>query len=348
MAVSNIAQMFADVKPVDGAKYTGASVALSPELIDREKSCLEDKVLGAAIFRGNLSTAREIMNLVGGAVFIPHSDYTTLELIAEFYGVKAEYVRNLFVRHGIVYQKMPADVVRIPAYEVSAALREFDDVCLRTEGPLTEARRYSVSQRPFCGKVAAFIPRKGTPCFYSARVFLAAASLMFYGSVVPKDSKASEIMSILRRSNYYIQAKGIAEANKLQNTEKRREKETPEKAAENQQGSEGVKITTNGEFVIQPEVFVQVIKVAVKEAVSNAMSDFISEFPSVSPRVSTPRASGSRIGKSPTNKLKKSANWDAVMGDWISGKITMKQAAKDAGPSVPSFRNYIGGKATFD
>ena len=202
MATGIVTQMFADVKRETAADSAAISAQLSPELIEREGSVSARYTLAPTIFKGDMAMARELMNFMGGAVFIPHTDYTTMEQIANFYGVKTKYMRGLFYRHGIVHQKMPADVLKIPGCEVEASLKSFDDVCVEMECSNARRRHYTFSQKPLCSKTKVSVAAKGVPCFYSARVFLATASLMYYGSVVPKDSMASKVMEVLQRSGY--------------------------------------------------------------------------------------------------------------------------------------------------
>lgn len=278
MAIDSIALMFQNVKRDDTADFTDVPVGVSPELLEREQFCSVNMVLGPTIFHGSMTKARDLVNAIGGAIFVPHTNYTTLEAIADFYGVRVEYLKNLFVKYGVIYKKMPFDVLHISGREVSEALKKFDDVCVRCEDQNPHRSCYSFSRKQMCNVNKVFVPRKGVPCFYSARVVLAAASLMHYGSLVPKESKASKVVEMLQYSSYYERAKAVVEQNN------RRAKENKQKTAveteqEKRPEPGDVRVAATGEFIIPPEVFVQVIKVAVKEAVSDAMTTFASNFP---------------------------------------------------------------------
>lgn len=361
MAVNNLARMFGNVKCNDSCTEKIPS-KLSTELAERGKQTFADRVLAAEIFRGSMEAAHEILYQIGGAVFIPHTDFTTLTSMADFYGVKESYLRGLLQRNGIISQRMPYDVVSISGESVAYAVSKYSDVCVRKEYTTPGGKwYYTFAQKPMCEALVK-IPGKGVPCCYSARVFLAVAALMYFGPPnIQKDSKTTQVMEILRRSGYYIQAKRTAKENKNKQLEKelQRKQESTDAAPESQDealgtqdvphGSDGVRLAASGDIIIQPDVFVQVIKVsvkeAVKEAVTSAMSDFaVSRQAAAAPIVYSGASSESRS----SNKPKKPENWDNILTDWTSGRVTASEAAKDAGMSLSRFRSYATGKSTFD
>lgn len=349
MAKDNIAQMFRNVKNEKSihAKLSELSGELSEELLRRERSANADMILAPIIFHATVREARELTDLIGWDVFLPHTDYTTLERIADFYGVEAAYIKNLFVRYGIVYTKMPDDVVRVSGECVAAALGRYDDVCVRVDMDSRQLhKQILVFKKSSCGKAVATIPKKGISCFYSARVFLATASLMSFGQSVPKDSQASKVVEILRRSVFYSGAKEVAARNEA-DLKKELSNSTQKDGSDLgkvQSEPSGVKIAPDGELVVAPEVFVQIIKVSVREAVASSLPSILDEL----------RVDRAVYGRRPSDakkfpsKLKKPGNWDDVLASWEDGRLTTKQAANATRMSESSFRNYARGRKTFD
>lgn len=206
MAMTNIAQLFGDVKT-----ETKKSI-VSPEIRSYEQTTVIDRVAAREVFRLNVDEARRYIAKVGNVDFLPHTNYATVEKIAEFYDVKSTYLAGVFHRHGIIHQKMPDDVLCISGQTIAYQMGKFPDVDV-TEDEVRGSRFYAITQNKGYMRDRIPISKSGTTNLYSARVLLAAALLMRYGACVPQASKAMEVVKFLRTQKLYKTAEEIAEKN---------------------------------------------------------------------------------------------------------------------------------------
>ena len=281
MANTTIARMVHEVK------NENKDVMISMELQERAQSHRPERVLATTIFNDSIERARDLMDAFGHANFIPHTDYTTIDEIANFYGVETSYIKGLFTKYGIVYNKMEADVQRLASCKLIPVLRDFEDVCITLESPDRYHKSYMIARRSYgsCEKIS--VCAKGTPCFYSARVFLATAALMYFGSHIPKNSRASEVMEMLKRSGYYTISTQIAKQNSLKFAESNKDVKPAKEAvdvvaqaapagADTEAGViENSTVTPNGSIVVSSEFLANLIKVVAKEAAREAAREAV-------------------------------------------------------------------------
>ncbi len=162
------------------------------------------------------------------------------------------------------------------------------------------------------------------------RLVLAAALAMAYTDKSGLDSNIKKTLLALKRSPYRFEKKTEVE---------------PMNESDQHKPSDGIPVTDHGDLLLSPELFTHMIKTAVKEAVSEVLSKV--QVVAAVPPVPAPAVSVAPKRRF-SAKMKKPAEWEAILALWKSGDLSAADAAKMAGMSESSFRNYSSGKKTFD
>lgn len=151
---------------------------------------VESHAIARSILCGERRKAEEILRISDCNIFIPGTEYATVDDIAEFYGVSRNYVRGIFNTRCISSTTLPDCVQHKTIWRFC-----------EEQGIL--ARNYIdslSSERKRC-------LRGGGIAFYDARVILAFACLAFMNRKIIPNTNAERILGILKKTDY----KDIAE-----------------------------------------------------------------------------------------------------------------------------------------
>jgi len=323
---------------------TGASFAVKM-LMEQGR---ERDLISAYILEGTNERAMDILRACNCDAFVPGTMFVPMSRFAEFYGVTEGYVKNILGRYGITNRKMTDDVKRrnVPAF-------------LREEGI---SERFSCSYqynnvRILCDKELhkqySFKHIKAAN-FYSARVVLAFASMMYYARVNREKGNAVSIYNTLMKSSYRDAA--VEEMKRREDMADEQEVEAVQIPNTQQPDSNSAILTQQGNLVLSSEFFAALIKTAVREAVSECAKEFVPRSQCVMAEVQNapkaedekavfrPTAAGSTRGR---RKIVKPRNWDRVVKKQKDGLISQVEAAKLTDMSVPSYIKYSTGVKNF-
>lgn len=229
-------------------------------------------LMAAEILSGSNEKALDILRTCGCNIFIPGTVFTTLNEFAKFYGVKNSYIQSVMNRWGITQKKTPDDCTR-------GDFRNF----AYDHGVLD---RFSVSSRyqeyVLCDKLThrqQTFSHAQNGNFYSVRVVLAFAAMMYYGKNIHPDAVGNKVFETLRSSTYFDAAQTVmakqAEARQKQLADAALDK-SPE--AEVSHG-DGAVINDDGKVVMTPEFFAGVIKTAIHEAIAEFSKTIVPTVP---------------------------------------------------------------------
>lgn len=203
------------------------------------------------ILSGTNEQALAVLSSVGTIRFIPGIGASSIPLneFAAFYGVAEGYLRNLLVRRGLIRKNYPDDINRWDTSGLLKAGAPISPCGCEKDGLVKYHFNDSRS-------LYVMVPYRHMFSTYSTRIVLAASLFMCYTDKSGQDGNIQRAILAIKRSPYRL-------------VEKEPEviEETPPT-----EGVAGIPITQSGEFVLSPELFAQVIKIAVKEAVSEVMA----------------------------------------------------------------------------
>lgn len=298
--------------------------------------------IAAEVLSGSNDKALDILRTCGCNIFIPGTIFTTMSEFAKFYGVTTQYVFTVLNRWGITAKKTPNDCTR-------GDFRYF----AYHNGVL---ERFSLNSRYqeyiLCDKLShrqMTFQHSKNGNFYSARVVLAFAAMMYYGKNIHPDAVGNKVFETLRSSTYFDAAQTeVAKQTEI------RQKQLAATVLDNQPDTEvpqedGAVINDDGKVVMTPEFFAGIIKTAIHEAIAEVSKTIVPAVPAVAappvPPDAKPRVKYNSNGR--PVKLVKPDNWDMVLAKYEKGGLTKKDAASEAGMSVSSFDNYRKGQRQF-
>lgn len=151
---------------------------------------IESHAMARAILFGERRKAEEILRISDCNIFIPGTEYATVDNIAEFYGVSRNYVRGIFGARCISSTTLPDCVLHKTIWRFCEEQGIRADKYIATLSPEREKR---------C--------RYGGTAFYDARVILAFACLAFMNRKIIPNTNAERIVGILRKTDYHDIAK---------------------------------------------------------------------------------------------------------------------------------------------
>lgn len=151
---------------------------------------VESHAIARAILYGERKKAQEILRISDCNIFIPGTEYATVDDIAEFYGVSRNYVKGIFGNRRISATTLP-DCVKC------------ENIWRFCEEYGILARKYMDTLDPQRKKMF----RSPRVPFYDARVILAFACLAFMNRKIIPNTNAERILGILKKTDY----KDIAE-----------------------------------------------------------------------------------------------------------------------------------------
>lgn len=146
---------------------------------------IESHAMARAILFGERRKAEEILRISDCNIFIPGTEYATVDDIAEFYGVSRNYVRGIFGSRCISSTTLPDCVQHKTIWRYCEEQGIRADKYMATLSP--ERKRWF---------------RGGGIAFYDARVILAFACLAFMNRKIIPNTNAERILGILRRTDY--------------------------------------------------------------------------------------------------------------------------------------------------
>lgn len=298
--------------------------------------------MAAEVLSGSNEKALDILRTCGCNIFIPGTIFTTVSEFAKFYGVTTQYIFTVLNRLGITAKKTPNDCTR----------GNFEDFAYHN-GVL---ERFSLSSRYqeyiLCDKMShrqMTFQHSKNGNFYSARVVLAFAAMMYYGKSIHPDAVGNKVYETLCKSTYF----DAAQTEVAKQAEIRQKKNVAAVLDDHQnteevQQEDGATINDDGKVVMTPEFFAGIIKTAIREAVAEFFKSAAvpaAEFPASPAPVSKSKVKYNSNGR--PIKLVKPDNWDAVLAKYAAGGMTKNDAASEAGMSVSSFDNYRKGRRQF-
>ena len=295
-------------------------------------------LIAVEVLKGSNEKALDFLRVCGCEAIVPGTMFAPLIEIAKFYQCSPSYLRTVLNRAGITPAKTPADVMKCG---FSHFMRHFD-----LEKRFCVHSRYSTHtmiDRETNQKYEFTHSDKAAGNFYSARVVLALAMLMYFGRVVNPDATGSEIHKQLLRSTYYDAAqRGIAERKARQQAESHAAADVkPDTVPDN-----NTAVMSEGKVIMTADFLAGIIKAAVQEAIAEVSKTIV---PAVS-AVAAPPTAKTEPGYTPSGhpvKMTKPDNWDIVLAKYESGAITRTDAASQVRMSVGSFDNYRKGRRQF-
>lgn len=329
-----------DNRVVESAQVPQSPVGMSA-VIQNLRDCGRGRdMVSAEILEGTNEKAADILRSCNCYALIPGTMFAPLDKFAEFYGVTEQYIKSVLRRRGIIQRNTPGDVIRMSGSAFLAENGLADKFCNHYSGVYqyrndNHTRAYSFS----CVKSGNF---------YSARVVLAFATLMFQARNINGDRVGKSVYKILMNSSY-------ADAARFKKAEirERENLEMEANMAVNNQNENNAILNQEGNLVLTPEFFAALIKTAVREAVSECMKEFVPKSQCIMTEVSEP----SEDKKPPVQhirhrsgwpkKLVKPKNWEQIVSDQKAGRITRAAAAKMSNMSVTSYDNYSKGVKQF-
>jgi len=286
-------------------------------------------LIAVEILKGSNEKALDILRVCGCAAVIPGTFFAPLTEVAKFYQCKPSYLLTLLNRFGITPAKTPADVMKCG---FSYFLCHFD-----------LEKRFSVSSRytthtmidTQTNQKYEFTHSDKAGNFYSARVVLALAMLMYFGRVINPEAVGNEIYKRLLSSTYHDAAQQVI-------AERRAKQQAENKTPTAVTPDSNTAVLSDGKVTMTADFLAGIIKTAVHEAVAEFAKTMTPATPVVveSPP-SNPTPTGSRSGFS------KPDNWDFIVAQYEAGAITRTNAAYQTGMSVVSFDNYRKGHRHF-
>jgi len=308
----------------------------------------ERDIISALVLEGTNERAMDILRACNCDAFVPGTMFVPMSRFAEFYGVTESYITGILNRYGITHNKMPNDVKR-------CSVRHF----LQEHGV---ADRFSCSYQyhstvVLCEKEFhkqySFKQIKSAN-YYSARIVLAFASMMYFARVNREKGNAVSIFNTLMKSAYRDAA--IEEMRHREELCAEQEVEVMQSADNQQPDSNSAILTQQGNLVLTSEFFATLIKTAVREAVAECAKEFVPRSQCAMNEVQTepksdnenavfrPVATGNTRGY---RKITKPKNWDRVVKKQKDGLISKVDAAKLTDMSVPSYIKYSTGAKSF-
>lgn len=308
----------------------------------------ERDIISALILEGTNERAMDILRACNCDAFVPGTMFVPMSRFAEFYGVTESYIVGILNRYGITHNKMPNDVKR---RSVRGFLQEHG-VADRFSCSYQYHSTVVLCEKEF-HKQYSF---KQVKCanYYSARVVLAFASMMYFARVNREKGNAISIYNTLMKSAYRDAA--IEEMKRSEQPENEQEVEAVQSPDNQQPDSNSAILTQQGNLVLTSEFFATLIKTAVREAVAECAKDFVPRSQCVMTEaqgetkvesensVFRPVAAGSNRGR---RKITKPKNWDRVVRKQKDGLISQVEAAKLTDMSVPSYIKYSTGVRAF-
>lgn len=308
----------------------------------------ERDVISALILEGTNERAMDILRACNCDAFVPGTMFIPTSRFAEFYGVTESYILGILNRYGITHTKMPNDVKR-------RSVRNF----LQEHGV---ADRFSCSYQyhniwVLCEKEfhkQYSFKQVKTANYYSARVVLAFASMMYFARVNREKGNAVSVYNTLMKSAYRDAA--IEEMKRAKQQESEQEVEVVQSSDNQQPDSNSAILTQQGNLVLTSEFFATLIKTAVREAVAECAKEFVPRSQcAMNETQSEPKIEGENAVFRPVatgntrgyRKITKPRNWDRIVKKQKDGLISQVDAAKLTDMSVTSYIKYSTGVRNF-
>lgn len=249
-----------------------------------------DSLLAREILDGNSEQAKEILGILG---FKPdkfnyaYSGMASLSDVAGFYGVKTKHLNGVIRRCGFTHRGFPEDYRGIRGCGETLDCRTIIDLV-------------------------------------SPRMALAASALMFYGKVVPKESKPGEVFDKLKLTTYY--ARALTKQEEYNKSEKVKK----------------TKVPSNNVNVVQPDAvvsmsvdkFVEMVVLAARKLNSSEKPEV--QKPEKSKQVSREKATSSKRGR----KVQLPNNWEDIVAKRQRGELSLKEAVSMSGLAQRTFYNH--------
>lgn len=284
-------------------------------------------LIAVEILKGSNEKALDILRVCGCKAVIPGTMFAPLTEVARFYQCRPSYLQTVLNRVGITPTKTPADVMKcgfsnfLVYFNLGKKFRVSSRYCDHTLTDLETNQKYEFTHSNSAGAN-----------FYSARVVLALAMLMYFGRTVNTDVMSGEIYERLLSSTYHDAAqRAIAE--------RRIQQQAEVKAAV---PDNNTAVMSDGKVTMTADFLAGLIKTAVHEAVAEFAKTVTPAAPAVA---ESPPTSPAPTGSRP--RLSKPDNWDFIIAQYDAGAITRTNAAHQAGMSVVSFDNYRKGLRHF-
>lgn len=323
MATKNIAQTFDNVKAFPKEKtrkqyLEGFSKSdYDPKHYDMSgqlRAALED-----AILSGTNAQAFAILGAVDVIDHIPGSgeNFVPLNGFANFYGVSEEYLKSVLYRRKFIQKHYPLDIRRVYASDLTKdeGIPILPDDYLKVPGR-DDLLRYRLSDA--YGAPCVSLPRNKSFLIYSPRIVLATALFLLFTDKSGKNNTAKKVALAVKRSDYRVAP------------------QEQESTVSQLIPRDTLPLLENGKIELTMDLLDYIIRKTSSVAIGSLLQS-----------INVPE--GKQAAAQPVkNKVEKPEGWDDILAKWKYGKLTTHKAAKMAGMSVNTFRDYATGKKTFD
>lgn len=322
------------------------------------------KLLAVEVFDGGNDRAADILMLCGFDKLIGGTNYASIGDVAGFYGISQQYLKEAMRRYGVGARNMPEDVFVGQYYDFM--MRFGDETRKRytlksCNEPGTFALYDSFTKRTMAVKG----DYRCKMIYISARLILMLPCFLLCGRSIPADSVVNAVFDKLQRTRFSEAAKKRKWENEQQHLLFLEEKRLARigQSGEVQTGlpydpGNILSVRYNGDVIMNGEVFgklldrsetgaqkvLNVLPSVVRDALVDVLMHLL-QANELSKHLDKKPAPGTKR-RYPT-KLKKPDKWDETTELWSQHRITTKEAARRAGMSVSSFRNYTVNGKTF-
>lgn len=304
-------------------------------------------LIAVEILKGSNEKALDILRVCGCKAVIPGTMFAPLTEVARFYQCRPSYLQTVLNRVGITPTKTPADVMKcgfshfLVYFDLEKKFRVSSRYCDHTLTDLETNQKYEFTHSNSAGAN-----------FYSARVVLALAMLMYFGRTVNMDVMSSEIYERLLSSTYYDAAQRVI-------VERRAKQQAEAKAAADVKPDtnpdNNTAVMSDGKVTMTADFLAGIIKTAVHEAIAEYAKTVtpavksVATVPPSTPTSESKRYAPGTIFNAAGNpcRLAKPSNWDEVMLQYHAGAITQAAAARMTGMCVTTFSKYSKGLSQF-
>lgn len=323
MATNTIAQTFENVKTFPEKKartqylegfskddYDPNNYDMSGQL----RATLEDSIL--------LGTNAQAFNLLAAVDAIDHipgagENFVPLNGFANFYGVSEEYLKSVLYRRKFIQKHYPLDIKRVYASGLTKdnGIPISPDVYLKVPGR-DDLLRYRLSDA--YGAPCVSLPRNKSFLIYSPRIVLATALFLLFTDKSGKNNTAKKVALAIKRSDYRV----------IPPEQEHTEEPIIPRGT--------LPLLDNGKIELTMDLLDYIIRKTSSVAIGSLLQS-----------INIPEEK--QVAEQPVkNKVEKPEGWDDILAKWKYGKLTTHKAAKMAGMSVNTFRDYATGKKTFD
>lgn len=297
-------------------------------------------LIAVEILKGSNEKALDILRVCGCKAVVPGTMFAPLAEVSRFYKCQPRYLHTVLNRVGITPTKTSTDVMKcsfsyfLEYFGIGEKFFISSRYNTHTLTDVNTKQKYEFTHTNSSG---------GN--FYSARVVLALAVLMYYGRTANTDSVGGGIYEQLLESTYYDAAQQNIASSGAQ-------KQTDSKTAI---PDDNTAVMDDGKVTMTAEFLAGLIKTAVHEAVAEYAK--VATPVVYSGAVNPPSASSHDYKRyahgtvfnsaSKPCRLAKPNNWDEVMTQYNAGAITQAAAAKMTGMCVSTFIKYSKGFSQF-